>query len=194
MIALYIIISIAALITLLVFSSVRISIIYDGQLKLYIGYLFLKFKVLPRDTKKVDLRQKKRKKRPESADKKKDAAASISEIIDIVKCVLKTLGPVLKAVRIRPLMFNISVTNEDAATTAIKAGALHAVVWPFVGWLANNVKVRGQSISIAPNYDGESNVYFKTCIRIRLNHIIAAGFNIILGILKIKSTKDGAQK
>ncbi len=188
MTALYIIIGIMAVVCLLVFSSIKIRISYDEQIKLSIGYLFLNFRILPSKISK----DKNRKKIESKAKKSKSGSIKVGEIIDIVKCVLENLKPVLKAVRIKPLVFDVAVADEDAAVTAIKTGAVNAAVWTFVGWLSNTVKVSKQAININPNYDLNEHISFKTCICIRLNHIIAAGFGVLVGIYKLKFIKDGA--
>ena len=47
MTALYIILGIFAVISLIVFSSIKIYITYDEQIKLLIGFWFLKFRIIP---------------------------------------------------------------------------------------------------------------------------------------------------
>ena len=191
MTALYIILGIFAVISLIVFSSIKIYITYDEQIKLLIGFWFLKFRIIPSYKRKDKKSKKKSDIKPKKKSDKRESL-QIDEIFNIVRCVLEHLKPVLKSVRIKPLKLNVTVADDDAASTAIKVGTINAVVWPFVGWLANTVKVKKQSVNINPDYDGKSKVDFDTCIFIRLNHIIAAGLGILVGIYKLKFDKDGA--
>ncbi len=185
MTSLYIISAVLVLILILIFSSIRIRITYDDMIKMSVGYLFLRFKILPSDSKNNgDIKKT-------ANSTKNSPTIQLNEIIDIVKSVLKNLKPLLKSVRIKPLKFDIAVSDSDAATAAIKTGAVNALVWPFVGWLANTIKVDGQQIYISPDYEGEGHMFFDMCIKIKLFHILSAGFNILVDIYKLKFLKDG---
>ena len=198
MTAFYIVCGILAFVLLIIFSSVRIKIVYDNCARVHIGFWFFSFRVLPvkqsTKTKKSAEKRKKTEADKKENHNKKSVAVSASEVIDIVKLVLDKLRPVLKSVRIRPLVFNAAVSADDAAQTAITTGVVNSIVWPFAGWLSNTVKVRGLSVSVNPAYENDTGLYFKTCIRIRLNHIISAGIGILAGIYKLKFSKDGAVK
>lgn len=196
MTAVYIIAGILILCILIAFSSIKIRIAYDEQIKLSIGFWFFNYKILPSGKKGKDKKHKSDEKKPKDTKKKKEKNVSfeISEIIELTKYIISCLKPVLKSVRIRPLIFRTGVSADDAAATAIATGAVNAIVWPFAGWLSDTVHVRGIDIAVNPAYENDSYVYFKACIKIRLNHIIASGFNILVGIYKLKFSKDGAVK
>ena len=62
MIALYIILGIILLISLLLISRVKLIINFDNNLKVYLRFLFIKFNLFPESSKLPKLRRKKRKK------------------------------------------------------------------------------------------------------------------------------------
>ncbi len=127
-----------ALIVSLLLLQIRISIVYEGDVKVLLGILFFKFKVYPRDNKPdikkfsakgINQRIKQdRKKIAAQANKEKKGKSSgkKTHFLDTLKLVADILGAVkkrfFKHLRIKVAKLKLIVATDDAAKTALEYG------------------------------------------------------------------------
>ena len=129
----------------------KITVIYDGEVALYVRVLFIKIKILPSKKKKGPhsmsekkakkikakleakaekkrLKKKQKKAQKEEAKQKPKEKKSLSEILDIIGMVKDIVSVVIKRffehLRIDLARLKIKVATGDAATTAIAYGAI----------------------------------------------------------------------
>ncbi|MEE0930304.1 MAG: DUF2953 domain-containing protein [Acutalibacteraceae bacterium] len=156
MTALIIISIIIAFIILLLLIPVNFYIEYDGEnTKVKLGYLFLKFYLMPKpEKKKKKQRKQKKKKTPEKPEqekkKKKEESENtfskifkeqgvsgiieiLGEILDIIK---GFLSDVSKHILIRKLRIDISAGGNDAFETAMNFGYICDGIYPLIGALS----------------------------------------------------------
>lgn len=146
MIFLYILLGIAAIITLALAARIRLNIVYksgeDTELRLTLRYLFISYQLAPEHKKKVRLRdytykkthgaKKKKKKAKDKSDKpasgkksSKDTLSVIREVADILK---KSQEHLKQSLKIDISRIIIIVGASDAAKTAITYGVVSQAV------------------------------------------------------------------
>lgn len=152
MTALIIISIIIAFIILLLLIPVNLYIEYDGETtKVKLGYLFLKFSLMPKPEKKKQRKKKKTPEKPKQEEKKKKDESEntfskifkeqgvngvieiLREILDIIKGFLSDIS---KHILIRKLKINISAGGSDAFDIAMNFGYICDGVYPLIGALS----------------------------------------------------------
>lgn len=208
MIALYIIGGILAFFAIILLSNLRLSVECENNMVVKIGYMFLNFTVYPKKekSKKVSKKKKtdnniKKQSSISSMIKSEGISGTITYLIDIAKAFLQRLGEVASHLKIKKAFIVIGVSGEDAADTAIKCGALNAIVYPFLALVATKTKLNNPDVAIFPVYDGEGYIRLHIKLKLRLIHLVSAGIKILMQIIKInikkrikndKNFKDGA--
>lgn len=143
MIALYILGGLAVLTALLLFCDVTVRVDYRETFRLAVGYLFLRFQLVPEAPKKPRKKKKAAEKTAGAAPEKKSGKKmniSLGDIVKILREVLAALGRLTGKARVRPCRLWILVASGDAAQTALNYGrycagvaALNAVLREAVG-------------------------------------------------------------
>lgn len=199
MVALYIILAIIAIIIILFCIKVKVTAVYDGTFALEVQWLFIKKRIYPEtEEEKIKKEQKeakkaeKEKKKPKKEEKLKDPNAyksgnifsdfyknqGFSATIELIKTAAAQLGGFLKGVyrafTIENLVVLLKVAaNDDAAQTAIKYGKVCSAIYPSIGFICSNMKVRKYDVNVAPDF---------------INHENDAIFEIKLSVVPIKLT------
>ncbi len=129
----------AVLIVILLVTLCRVTVIfsYDGNVFLDISFLGITLFHIPK-VKKSSKKPKKKKKKPEKADdedkkeKKKKPKPALSDILELAKLALDSLGKPLKKILKRTEFSHIGVDvtcgGEDAAKAAINYGAANILL------------------------------------------------------------------
>ena len=212
MTALYVICGIAAFLLLVLFSSARVKIKFDEDIKVKVGFWFLSFTVYPKkekaDKKKVkkksDNKQERKPNYLSQMIKRDGITETVGFFIDTVQELLGKIGNLVGHIHIDKLFLVVGVGDDDAANAAIKCGVINAVLYPFLGYLASKTKFYKNDITIHPMYDGESYIKLEIKSRIRLIHLLKEAFAIFVRLIKkymkklqpsVNNTnKDGALK
>ncbi len=212
MTALYVICGIAAFLLLVLFSSARVKIKFDEDIKVKVGFWFLSFTVYPKkekaDKKKVkkksDNEQEKKPNYLSQMIKRDGITETVGFFIDTVQELLGKIGNLVGHIHIDKLFLVVGVGDDDAANAAIKCGVINAVLYPFLGYLASKTKFYKNDVTVHPMYDGESYIKLEIKSRIRLIHLLKEAFAIFVRLIKkymkklqpsVNNTnKDGALK
>ena len=212
MTALYVICGIAAFLLLVLFSSARVKIKFDEDIKVKVGFWFLRFTVYPKkekaDKKKVkkksDNKQEKKPNYLSQMIKRDGITETVGFFIDTVQELLGKIGNLVGHIHIDKLFLVVGVGDDDAANAAIKCGVINAVLYPFLGYLASKTKFYKNDVTVHPMYDGESYIKLEIKSRIRLIHLLKEAFAIFVRLIKkymkklqpsVNNTnKDGALK
>ncbi len=211
MTAIYIILGIIAFIILLLICPIKIFLVYDGELRLKVGYLFLRFTVLPKKEKPDDKpetqkkSQKKSGKKQENKDggqeKKKNPILEfkdkhgLGEILGLVKSLLDILTDIPKRLAkhliIKMLDIKVLAVGDDSSDTAIKYGYACSLIYPIVSILENNLKIKRHNVEIVAGFLAEEaaaeftlSAYVKPLFLIGTG--ISAFFKFVSAIAKIK--------
>ena len=209
---------------LLLSIPVVLDLEYIDLFKFRVSWLFIKFNIYPQDENKK--KKKKEPKKPkEKAPQKNNTEQKPQEalpekkdnfiktfynnqgvigIIDLIRNCASYLGKFsmgfLKSIYISKLFINISVTESDAAKTALKYGKICQEVYPPLGFICSSCHVKNYKVNIWADYCGDKTKgAFETKIKIVprsiINAAIALVFRLGIQLLKvvfsnIKSSKN----
>ncbi len=216
MIALYIILAVIALIVILFSIKVSVTAVYDETFTLDIKWLFIKLRIYPEDeekrakkeAKKAEKDQKKKNSKQEKPKKEKteESASPKSNIfkdfynnqgfaatVNLIRTAAAQLGGFLKGVYRAFVIENLTVlfrvsAGDDAAQTAVKYGKVCSAVYPAMGFICSNMKVKQYDANVAPDFiSAENTATFKLSLSVRpiklTNAVIVLAFRLIFKVL-----------
>ena len=216
MIALYIILAVIALIVILFSIKVSVTAVYDETFTLDVKWLFIKFRIYPEDeekkakkeAKKAEKEQKKKnsKKEKHKKEKTEESASPKSNIfkdfynnqgfaatVNLIRTAAAQLGGFLKGVYRAFVIENLTVllkvsAGDDAAQTAVKYGKVCSAVYPAMGFICSNMKVKQYDVNVVPDFiSAENTATFKLSLSVRpiklTNAVIVLAFRLIFKVL-----------
>ncbi len=197
-----------------------VTVHYEDDVELSVGWLFLKFKILPSEEKE---KKHKKEKKPKE-EKPKDESEIIKEpkkkkqdnmfvrfyrnrgvegVVQLIKDASKAVGGMFKrigrAFLFEELYVSLTVGKGDSAETAIKYGETCSAVFPAMGLIVSTMRVKKYSLEINPDFIyGNSNAKLHTKISVRpiklINAVIIVAFELLFKVV-IKLLKHSkAQK
>lgn len=210
MIVVYILLAIILIVTLILFTNIRIKIAYqsdnDFDLKFYFGIFKIPASLF--DKKKKDKKPKKAEKqtkenkksevkKPKKSNtlmskiKKKGFYLSFLEVVDFLKPVFAVLNDFSSRVKINPLIIKIKMTGSDAADLAIDYGRLCAVYYPIIELINEKTNCKNIDSNVFVDYiSDKSEIFVKTQIKIRVVHCLTHAFKILKEFLDFKAKFD----
>lgn len=213
MIALYILLGIILLLILLLSVKVRIDAEYIDSFRVKLRWLFLSFDLYPMQKKeKKPKKEKPKKEEPPKAqeevpkEKKPNPFKTFYEnqgfdgVMQLVRDSADAVGGLMKSVKkhliIDELFLWIVIShNHDAAQTAIEYGEACQDVYPAMGFICSNLKVKKYDVEIEPDFIGTfSSAQFAFALSVRPIFLINAGivlavkllFKVVLKLLRAK--------
>ena len=216
MIALYIILAVIALIVILFSIKVSVTAVYDETFTLDIKWFFIKLRIYPEDeekkakkeAKKAEKEQKKKNSKKEKPKKEKteESASPKSNIfrdfynnqgfaatVNLIRTAAAQLGGFLKGVYRAFVIENLTVllkvsAGDDAAQTAVKYGKVCSAVYPAMGFICSNMKVKQYDVNVVPDFiSAENMATFKLSLSVRpiklTNAVIVLAFRLIFKVL-----------
>lgn len=222
MTALYIILGIIAFFVIVLAVKVRITVHYDEDVALDIGWLFLKFRILPKkDKPEKPKKEKKPKEKEEKTDEtikepkqKKDnmfvrfyrnrgvdgVIQLLKDAVHAIKGMFRRIG---RAFKFEELYISMTVGSGDSAETAIKYGKTCEVAFPLMGYIVSNMRVNKYNIEINPDFlYGSNSARIHTQISVIPLRLINAViivlfellFKVVLKLLKHSKVKANVEK
>lgn len=197
MTALYIILGIFLFILLLLLIPVHINIEYDGEVRIVVRYLFIKYNVYPQPPKK-EKKKPEKKKKPEEEEKEKEKKENpavsfvkehgIDAVIEILKAVIdiikNSLGSTARHLVISKLVINAIIVGKDSADTALKYGYACSAIYPMVSILENTAQLRRHSEDISAGFLFEKTIVeFIFHSRIRPYWLVGMGISAVVKLL-----------
>lgn len=169
MTALYIILGILAFIILLLMIPLKIDLEYDDEVRLKVGYLFLKYTILPQQAKKEKPKKKKKAAEKKKEEKKKEPEKKqknpileyadkhgLDGLLELVKAIAKIVVDVLKSMAkhlvIKKLVIRAIIAGEDSADTALKYGYACSVIYPALSIIDRNTRLKYHSEDISAGF------------------------------------------
>lgn len=210
MTALYILIAIIAFFVLLLSVKFVITVHYEDDVAVSVGWLFLKFDILPKKEKEDKPKKEKKKKKEEETPKdeseiikepkkKKDNMfvrfyrnRGVSGVVQLLKDAAKALGGMFKrigrAFLFEELFISLDVGAGDSAETAIKYGKVCSAAFPAMGLIVSTMRVKKYSININPDFIYGKNVArLHTEISVRpialINAVIILAFELLFKVI-----------
>ena len=190
---LFILLALFLLLILLLFSKVHISIKYDGDLFVKIRYAFLK----------IDLSKIKKYLKPQEKEKKKAAVSPIEKTKQSLEQIKRIIQPVLSSIKYiatKPvfdrLWIAVRFSTGDPIETAITNGIISSIIFPFVGFIDSQIKIKDRAVAVTPVFGNEEfTFFFDGILYLRMVNIIMACIIFLKGYLKgQKKSKNSAVK
>ena len=231
MTGLLIFLGIVAFFVLLLSIPVFVDFEYTDAVRLSLQWLFVKIKIYPNNKPKKEKPKKEEKPKEEKPKEEKTKEEKpekpkkenfiktfynnqgVPGIVELVGNCASALGKFskgfLKSIYIRKLYINISVTEKDAAQTAIKYGKICSEIYPPLGFICSSCHVKNYKVNIFANYIGDrTKGEFETKVGLVPRSVINAGvamvFRLAGQLLKVvfaniksannNSNKKGGQK
>lgn len=219
MTALYIILGIIAFFVIVLSIPVVLDLEYTDAVRCKASWLFLKFDLYPFPEKKKKEEKPKEEKKEEKPEGKKEEAPKpkkenflktfynnqgLSGVIELLNnCVaaLKRFSVKLvkRAVIIKKFHLDVHITEDDAAATAIKYGKVCSGLYPSLGFICSNMKVKDYKVNVFADYCGEkTTVEFITetafIPRAMINAGIVLVFSLLKQLLKVAISNNKASK
>ncbi len=191
----FILLSFVFIILLILFTSIKIKIEYNNDLK--VEFYFGIFKIpesLFEKTKKKDKSENNKKSKSKNKNNKliekikhKGVYNSFLEVVEFLSPTFKELEKFLKKIKVNPLQIDIKMAGEDAADLAIDYGKFCAVYYPVLKLVETKTTCENIKSNVYVDYVSKSNeIYIKTELKIRLIHGVISGLKIILLFLNFK--------
>lgn len=153
---------IVVLITLLII-PVKLKVDYDKELTFtikYLGFTLLDSEAEDKESKKVFKKVQSTalptdKESIKSTYKQKGVTGTIKYYGDVLLLVLKRLRWIIRFIKIRKFVFDLSIASDNAADTAIEYGEVCCVIYPIISFIQTNTnfKFKTDNINISPDFD-----------------------------------------
>ena len=221
MTALYIILGIIALIVILF--SIKVSVIaeYADSFSLDVQWLFIKLHIFPQTeeqkAKREAKKEKKKKKKPEEEKKEEDKPSEpkknifkefyenqgFGATVELIQTAAAQLGgfmgSIYRAFVIENLKLLLKVSSgDDAAQNAIKYGKVCSAVYPSMGFICSNMKVKKYEVNVVPDFISQENkAQFALSLSVRpiklTNAAVVLAFRLLFKVL-LKLLKGSKKK
>lgn len=108
-------------------------------------------------------------------------------LIKMLKSTLSKFAKLLKHTIVKKFNFNITVSGNDAADTAIKYGNVCSVVYPLSTLLSKCVNFKPENISVYSNFnDNNTNFNLSFIITVKIIYLIGFAVSSIFDIIKLR--------
>ena len=196
MIFLYVILGILLTILIILFLPIHVIIFYKESLIVKIRILFFNFTLFSAN-KTHDSKSKKKIKIDKTLDNKNNLSITdfinkkgfsgfIEFVSDITKLGVTVILNIIKRISIKELKLEISIGDENSASTAIKFGQTCAIVYPLLSLITSNNSPKIYNVNIYPDYSQkECMVNFKLHIYTKIFYFIHSAWMFIKGYLQI---------
>ena len=224
MTALYIILGIIALIVILCSVKVKTTAEYGEAFSLDVQWLFIKLHIFPqteeqkakREAKKAK-KEEKKKKKPEEEKKEEDKPSEpkknifkefyenqgFGATVELIQTAAAQLGgfmgSIYRAFVIENLKLLLKVSSgDDAAQNAIKYGKVCSAVYPSMGFICSNMKVKKYEVNVVPDFISQENkAQFALSLSVRpiklTNAVVVLAFRLLFKVL-LKLLKGSKKK
>jgi len=205
MTVLYIILGLLALILLLLFCSLSITVDYDNKLSVKLGFLGMRFNLMKKKKKEKKKEKKgdnkKAKSKPkepsplETKWKEKNFMGKVRFVIEIMREVVPQLKYMLSHTRVRGLRLDIRVANPDAAKTAVEYGNVCSLLYPFLSWLQGFLDISMKKVNVTAAFGEEkcsAKLHFK--VKIRVIILLITAFKLIKIYLDLMEVPQNERK
>lgn len=205
MLALYIIIGIILFFVAVLSIPVVLHLDYTDSTTCSVSWLFLNIKLFPR-TKKEKKPEKEKtaeEKTEEPKEEKKDEKPKekkenflvtfynnegVSGVLELlsncVSALKKMSAGFVRSIVIKKFYLDIKVTESDAAATALRYGKICSGLYPSLGFICSNMKVKNYNVNVLADYCGErTNCDFSVKVGVIPIILINAGIAFVFRLL-----------
>ena len=197
MTALYIILGIVALIVILFSIKVSVTAEYADSFSLDVQWLFIKLHIFPQTE---EQKPSEPKKNIFKEFYEKQGFGATVELIQTAAAQLGGfMGSIYRAFVIENLKLLLKVSSgDDAAQNAIKYGKVCSAVYPSMGFICSNMKVKKYEVNVVPDFISQENkAQFALALSVRpiklTNAVVVLAFRLLFKVL-LKLLKGSKKK
>lgn len=206
MTALYIILGIIAFFVILLSIKFVITVHYEDDITLSVSWLFLKFNVIPHESKPKKPKKEKKQKEPKEASEtvpepkmKKDNMfvrfyrnKGVAGVVQLIKDTAHAVGGMFKrigrAFLFEELYISMLVGAGDSAETAVKYGKVCSAAFPAMGLIVSTMRVKKHKLEINPDFiNGKNIARLHSKISVRpialINAVIIVAFELLFKVV-----------
>ena len=197
MTALYIILGIIALIVILFSIKVSVTAEYADSFSLDVQWLFIKLHIFPQNE---EQKASEPKKNIFKEFYENQGFGATVELIQTAAAQLGSfMGSIYRAFVIENLKLLLKVSSgDDAAQNAIKYGKVCSAVYPSMGFICSNMKVKKYEVNVVPDFISQENkAQFALSLSVRpiklTNAVVVLAFRLLFKVL-LKLLKGSKKK
>ncbi len=186
------------ILAVLLFSSVKISLSINDAVRLSISYLGFALFVFDSANKNRNSKEK-----PKNTSKESDNNSFVSflkryaeskkktelvkELFEILKLILTRFKKLLKKVRFKVLLLDLSIASEDAANTAILYGRICTLIYPLISMLSVSSGFSADKISVKTDFLSEDiKLELSSVAKIRISSLLIFAVSTALLVVRFK--------
>ncbi len=126
--------------------------------------------------------------------KQDDVAGTMYFFCEVAKLAAKTVGRILRSVKVKQMDLQMLIASEDPADTAQQYGQVCSLLYPALAGIEHLVRIRRRNLRVEPNFLLErSNVCFDLRLRISWWRLLYALLALSWGILMIEDEQNNPQ-
>lgn len=192
--------SAASLVILLLISSVHVSFHYEKKAAFKVRWLFFSVdsekekKQKETEKKPAEKKEKEKKKQKPSFLESLYKGEGLSGIIDILSQAAETakgaMSYIFNKLIVKSFVVDISVSAEDAASTAIRYGQVCAAVYPCAGVIVSNTRCRSYRVDIYPDFDSGAKTLVKADFKGKIKVVFLLKALLTYGLELFRVYKD----
>ena len=197
MTALYIILGIIALIVILFSIKVSVTAEYADSFSLDVQWLFIKLHIFPQN--EEDKPSEPKKNIFKEFYENQGFGATVELIQTAAAQLGSFMGSIYRAFVIENLKLLLKVSSgDDAAQNAIKYGKVCSAVYPSMGFICSNMKVKKYEVNVVPDFISQENkAQFALSLSVRpiklTNAVVVLAFRLLFKVL-LKLLKGSKKK
>lgn len=179
---------------LLTMASVRFRISYYEELGLKISYLCFSYTVFPQKEKKRKkkakaVKQKKAKGKKENILKTVYHEKGLQGLLHLLQSLAQIAGGALKSLfrhmRAKKLSLHVSISEEDAAETALAYGKVCAVVYPAFSALTGAMQCKKFEVAVIPDFQSDkTKIQGEADIKVRVAILLTTAIQVLIKYMK----------
>ncbi len=192
----YLVLGLIAIILLLLFTPIHLTIEYDKNLIFYVRILFFKFSFSPSDYNNISINSSNTKINQDNTDNKNLNSISnmikkkeLIRVLKLITNVLKASGnlfvEIFKKINVHNLTFLLNLGGNDAYSIAIRYGQACSVIYSLFGYIISIKSPAIYNVQVMPNFDSRiTSLYSKITLTMTAWSLFHTG---IKHLNKIKS-------
>ena len=141
--------------------------------------------------------KKEKSKKPEKENfitrifKEKGKIGGLKFCFAILKAAMSRIIWVIKRITIKEMFLDVTISTDDAATTAVTYGTVCAFVYPVIAIIKGNTKIGVSEINISTDFDKLSpEIKGKITFKTRLVYAVVAAISLLFAYFRIKKESE----
>ncbi len=192
MLGLYIICAVFLVLILLLLMPIKLKVLIDRNFtyKVLVGTVGV-ITNKPKKAKKKENTMENGEGEKESYLKKlyreKGFSGTVTELFSYLKIIFSEIGYFLGKIKIRDFVCKVSVSDENAAETAISYGIISAAIYGFMGFLDSVTDFKYKNITVNADYSGNNSLFeLGFTVKIKVIYLLITALKLLIKFVNYK--------